>query len=46
MKRALNLQDNVVDLEEQRKNIFYVRYHVQNKGFGDVYLPWNDDVVL
>jgi len=26
-----------------RKNIFY---HVQNKGFGDVYLPWNDDVVL
>jgi hypothetical protein len=43
VKRALNLQDNVVDLEEQRKNNFY---HVQNKGFGDVYLTWNNDVVL
>jgi len=46
VKKALNLQDNMVNLEEQQKNIFYVKYYVHNRGFGDVYPSWNNDEVL
>jgi hypothetical protein len=31
VKRALNLQVKMIDLEEKQENIFHLRCHVQNK---------------